>query len=201
LEIFPPGILPPAIFSSEIPPSEALTPEDPRKGGVGRGRHVGMAPNTHFFLWAHEHENAIASEPGAPPAPTPIPQRVHPRGVTYDRTALSGDDAHLRKLDPKGSEREFERKPPERCLGGVGEKLVQREQGGAQGGNATPEGTLPPGRPSGCPGGSVGAPRRVPRRARVKIAVGRRACTPMQPRTRTRDRARTRTRTRTRSRA
>ena len=84
LEILPPGILPPAIFSAEILSPEALTPGNPREGRVGRGRQVGMAPNTHFLL-ALEHEIAMASEPGAPPPPPPTPQRLHPGGVTYGK--------------------------------------------------------------------------------------------------------------------
>ena len=48
-EIFPPEILSPEIFSSEIRSPEARTLENPLEGGVGRGWHVGMAPNTTFF--------------------------------------------------------------------------------------------------------------------------------------------------------
>ena len=48
--ILSPQIPAPDILSVEIlPHSEALTPGNPLEGGVGRGRHVGMAPNTHFL--------------------------------------------------------------------------------------------------------------------------------------------------------
>jgi len=98
-QILPPETLSPAILSSEIPPSEALTPGNPLEGGVGRaGMWEWRQTPIFFFCWgAGRGRMNMKTQPpvsrGPLPHPPPSPQRLHPGGVTYGRTALACDGA------------------------------------------------------------------------------------------------------------